>query len=537
MIMDTDLIYKTQARDLRLALACEDSPVFPFPKASHLAFSGLAIILLAGGATLQPATGSSVIVPDDHVTVQLGIDSGADTVMIREGTYSERPVVDHAVVLQGIGTGRRPRLAGLQIFNSYFFAVPPLLSVSRIDFSGRVEHTTLYYRPRELDLRFSQCALDSGFYQLRYLDSEDVDSLSIRDCRLGGTSSARVYQVIMEADTVAGNVSWSNDGASIQRCWFRGGSGTALELLINPRGGATNNLIENYDIGVYVQEPNGFSIDRNRIGGCGSGLVLQSSLDAEASGNAINDCGIGIDVRGGDDIQIGNNTILRAGEYGIWAREASDLVAERNVVGRCGSRGILLQWYDWAYRSTLRGNTVFGSGGSGVEVRRPPGFGAVPVENNIGFGNGEWGVEVSAGELVQLGCNDWFGNGLGAISGSVADSTDLSVDPMFCNVDSADVRLNWASPLLADSATCGQIGALGVGCGVTPTLVQRFTAGRVSAGIQVVWEVADGASATAVWVERSEGGSEGPWVRPVTERSIDNGAVVDFDRSAIPDRK
>src|SRR5207247_1479098 len=124
----------------------------------------------------------------------------------------------------------------------YFFAVPPLLSVSRIDFSGRVKHTTLYYRPRLLQLSFSQCSLDSGFYQVSYMDAEDIALLSFRDCRLGGTSSARAYQVVMESDTVAGNVSWSNDGASIQRCWFRGGSGTALELLINPRGGATDNL-------------------------------------------------------------------------------------------------------------------------------------------------------------------------------------------------------------------------------------------------------------------------------------------------------
>jgi hypothetical protein len=107
---------------------------------------------------------------------------------------------------------------------------------------------------------------------------------------------------------------------------------------------------------------------------------------------------------------------------------------------------------------------------------------------------------------------------------------------MFCNADSADVRLNSASPLLADTATCGLIGALGVGCGVTPTLVQRFTAGRVSRGIEVVWEIAAEATASEVWLERSEASSQGPWTRPVTERSTDNQAVVELDRSAVSDR-
>jgi len=120
--------------------------------------------------------------------------------------------------------------------------------------------------------------------------------------------------------------------------------------------------------------------------------------------------------------------------------------------------------------------------------------------------------------------------------GVTLDSTDLSVDPLFCNADSADVRLNSASPLLADSA-CGQIGALGVACGTTPTLVQRFTAGRVTEGVRVVWEVATGATASQVWLERSDGNSVGPWVVPVTERSSDGQSVVELDRSAVPDRR
>jgi len=71
-----------------------------------------------------------------------------------------------------------------------------------------------------------------------------------------------------------------------------------------------------------------------------------------------------------------------------------------------------------------------------------------------------------------------------------------------------------------------------VGCGVTATLVRRFTAERASDGIRIAWQVAEGATASEVWLERSEA-MEGPaWIRPLTERSVESRAVVELDRSA-----
>jgi len=39
-----------------------------------------------------------------------------------------------------------------------------------------------------------------------------------------------------------------------------------------------------------------------------------------------------------------------------------------------------------------------------------------------------------------------------------------------------------------------------------------------------------------MWVERSEAGGEGPWARPATERSLDNRAVIELDRSAVSEQ-
>src|SRR5438046_2946415 len=116
------------------------------------------IIALALSACLgfqYTALASTAIVPDDFSTLQVAIDSGVDTVLIRAGTYPERPVVDRAVALLGIGTPQRPRLAGLHIYNSNFRA--PSLSVGRIDISGLVAQKTVTWQPRNLQLSFTEC--------------------------------------------------------------------------------------------------------------------------------------------------------------------------------------------------------------------------------------------------------------------------------------------------------------------------------------------------------------------------------------------
>jgi len=502
---------------------------------SRLLLQGTLAFVLGAGLGSSPALASTVVVPDAFLTVQLAIDSGADTVLIREGTYAERPVVDHPVILQGIGIGQRPRLAGLDINNSYFFPVPPLLSVSRIDFAGPVEYATLYVHPRELIFDFSDCSLDSGFYQVSSLDPDDVASLTIRNCKLGTQSQARAFEVLMDADTIDAGVSWDTHGVSILNCWFRGGS-LAIELTDTPRGTTAYNRIENYATAIFVDSGDPYTIESNAISRCETGIHLRAGSTAYVINNEIRDCGVGLDAIGLDELDLLNNSIVGSTEAGVTMSSVA-LFAEHNVVGKCGGSGFFLiapQATALLGKSVIRDNTVFDNGGSGIAVTRTLGY-PISVEGNISFGNVEWGLSVPLEQPIELGCNDWFRNGLGAVDGLVADSTDVSVDPLFCNVDSADVRLESASPLV-DVPGCGQIGALGVGCGMTATLVQRFTADRVSDGILIVWKVAEGATASEVWLERSEGENGEAWTRPLTERSIENTAVVELDRSALADR-
>jgi parallel beta-helix repeat protein len=498
---------------------------------------GVSAVLLASALDTYPVLASSVIVPDEYSAVQSAIDSGADTVLIREGTYAERPVVDRPVVLQGIGVKQRPRLIGLHIYNSNFWATPRLMSVSGVHIAGRVAYETLYIHPRLLNLIFSECTLDSGL-QVSNLDTDDVALLSVRNCRMGGTSRGQVDQLFMEADTVDGGVAWRVSLAYVRDCWFRGGPGRAIELTGYPKGGpAARNRIEYYETGIYVENSEHYRLEENTILRCGTGMQIRNGSEVVVTRNRIQECDIGVDIAQPDGLLFRQNTIIGALYSGAILGTVGGywgLVVEENVVGGCRGDGIVIPFPVAPQVNRVRWNTIFDNGGNGVTLTNTGEY-PIAIEGNIVSSNTGWGLAVPAGTRIALGCNDWFGNGLGSVDGVTPGATDLNVDPLFCDVDSADVRLDSGSPLV-DAGGCGQIGALGVGCGVTATLVQRFTAGRVSEGVRVVWEVGEGATASEVWLERSEGVDGESWIRPLTERSMENRAVVELDGSAVSDR-
>jgi hypothetical protein len=487
-------------------------------------------LLFCAGIGVHPVLASSVVVPEQLPTVQQGIDSGADTVLIRQGDYSERPVVDHALVLRGTGITQRPRLLGLEIYNTNFWAIPPLLSVSGVTFLGAVHHTTVTVAPRNLQFTFADCSLDSGFIQSLSTDPDDVQLLSFQTCRMSD-SNARAYSVVMESDTVDGGVAWRSLAPKVEHCLFRGGNGTGIQLTDGPNAERiAYNQVSDYPRGIYVEGANPYIVEHNLLLRCGTGIGLTSGFQVEVVGNAVKECGIGMSVDGIDYLNLISNTVIGSREQGI-VISGTGLTAQSNVVGRSGSDGIAVAYPCGAL---LKRNTIFRNGGAGITTTLPDGCPAV-IKENISFENAQWGL-ASVGVAVDLGCNDWFGNSWGATSGVTPDATDLNVDPKFCGVDSGDVRLDSSSPLAADSASCGEIGALGVGCGTTAAVVQRFTAGRVSNGVRVVWEVAEVAAASAIWVERAEGLSSQAWTQPVMERSTDGRAVVELDRSALRDR-
>src|SRR5205814_5000053 len=99
-----------------------------------------------------------------------------------------------------------------------------------------------------------------------------------------------------------------------------------------------------------------------------------------------------------------------------------------------------------------------------------------------------------------LRCNDWFANGLGAVSGVEESPLDLSVDPGFCDLVNDNVGLYSDSPLLS-LTQCMQVGALGVGC--SPPTLKTMSLVSNRAGIGVAWEF-EAASTVQSWIERAD---------------------------------
>lgn len=65
-------------------------------------------------------------------------------------------------------------------------------------------------------------------------------------------------------------------------------------------------------------------------------------------------------------------------------------------------------------------------------------------------------------------CSDIYANEWGDWTDTIADQLgvegNISVDPLFCDPDAGDLRLQPASPCSGDSSGCGRMGALPVGC-------------------------------------------------------------------------
>jgi hypothetical protein len=100
--------------------------------------------------------------------------------------------------------------------------------------------------------------------------------------------------------------------------------------------------------------------------------------------------------------------------------------------------------------------------------------------NVIVHNTGDQAVGYSGTGSIVTSCNVFWDNPLGNTSGFQPDSTDLTADPMFCNVTADDFRVNAASPCVPGNGnpSCRDlIGAWGQGCGTVA--VEPSSWGRI----------------------------------------------------------
>jgi hypothetical protein len=118
--------------------------------------------------------------------------------------------------------------------------------------------------------------------------------------------------------------------------------------------------------------------------------------------------------------------------------------------------------------------------------------------------------------------SDLWGNGGEDWNGAIYEQRDqtgnFSADPVFCDADPLDwdLTLESESPCLPENSPRGMlVGALDVGCGITPLNLILLQATPVSAGIEIEWQVRGAAAEQEFQLEGQfvEGASE-TWLVP-----------------------
>src|SRR3989442_8124225 len=118
-------------------------------------------------------------------------------------------------------------------------------------------------------------------------------------------------------------------------------------------------------------------------------------------------------------MEITDNTIQQCGSLGlIMQTEQLGALVSGNVISSCGLGGARLSTFFVGGRVRVLNNSVSNCSASGLVIRVDPNYGpSYQVENNIGYGNAEYGMNwvIEGGKAWggdQAACNDWFGNGL-----------------------------------------------------------------------------------------------------------------------------
>lgn len=476
----------------------------------------LAIVAVASLATLAHA--SSITVPDDVPTIQLAVDSGADTVWVRAGDYPERPVLGRAVVLSGIvGPSGRPRTQGLIVRSQ---GLEFDFRVDRFAFAGAVQLRTPYYGNDEV--WFEECAFDSGLVQPERFELWDYGRLEIaRSTITGSVRTHAVGAVTCIEDTfLTGGivVQGEEPRLTVEASRFVGG-GDAYDAIVIVDGRLfvrRTTIAGFYETGVGGFGETEADVVENHVARCSAmGIGVGRGVAAD---NVVEDCAIGVSVGDGRiernhvrDCSVGilgssgtiaHNRVLGSSRVGIQSNRGVGLAIHGNVVGRGGGDGVYLG--PSSEDVTVSSNTSFRNQGHGFRLGPIWDHGA--ISRNIAYQNGGYGMLADTATATTR-CNDWFGNAAGTARGMPSDGTDVEVDPRFCDVDADSVTLHDESPL-ADAAGCGLVGARGVGCDETATLVERFQARDANGRVELVWRFGAIDAPAEAWIERRTSGGE-----------------------------
>jgi hypothetical protein len=397
----------------------------------------VALLLLLLLPTASPS--ALLIVPDSHPTIQSAIDAAAsgDSIMVRAGTYLE------ALVLAG---------KNLTLFGESGAELTLLTSNARVfDIGAGVDPTTVL---SDLTIR-GGFAEEGGGIRLR-----DGASPSLRRNRLMFNTSFRPAGSSWGGAMIAGNGS----SPVIEDCIFR--ENVADYLCCEPpgqgHGGAISASAGSNIRVVRTTFLNNFAAGFE--GGFGGAIHVESGASA-----VLEDCTFHENwAIGGGVSSAGNLTIRRC----VFTRQLGYTAAAVSSGGQCAIEQSL--FYDnecWGEPGViqisgngpneLRNNTIAFNTQGGVSIVQA----VASVRNNIISSNSNFGLSCFNPAPGSITCNDVWDNSPNYEAGCpdpTGTDGNISLDPMFCDVDARDLRLGEDSPCAPGASACGLIGAQSV---------------------------------------------------------------------------
>jgi parallel beta-helix repeat protein len=256
-------------------------------------------------------------------------------------------------------------------------------------------------------------------------------------------------QIKEEADPkITGNEITNNAGAGIYI--YSRGKGTISE----------NTISGNVYSGIEVKEGSDPKISNNTIEDNEKfGIYIHSEAYGTISGNTISENTYsGILIAGNSEPKISNNTIEGNKEDGILIHTGSHGIISGNVVSGNRYSGIEVKEKS---DPQIVYNTIVVNKGNGIWVY----IGAAPViSNNIIVKNSDDGIDIRGHDYgsdgnPQVSYNDVWGNDVGNYEGMKQPDTDISVDPLFVDLENGDYHLQSNSPCRGKSDNGSDLGA------------------------------------------------------------------------------
>ncbi|MGQ0722375.1 MAG: right-handed parallel beta-helix repeat-containing protein [Candidatus Eiseniibacteriota bacterium] len=424
-----------------------------------------------------PGFAGTLRVPEDYPSVLAAVDAAVsgDSVVVGPGTWTDK---ETRIVFLG---GSPVTITGCGFLKGGISVIGAGVDVTTVD-AGRtgaglvIPFTFANYLGEEVMLQGLTIA--GAGATGKAVSGKDAGRLVIRSCRLNETATSQVggaaigldrCDLLLEDSEISFNdspavagVYASNSDIQILRCRFEGNQGRVVELVGPPTNRRNTAVILDSEFvgnrmtsgpGVSVVDFQSVQIERN--------LFLRNVANPGAHAGL----GVGNGLPGGLFGTVRFNTFAYDSAYGGG--------------NGSGATGLVFSGFngDISYNTFIGCHADPASIGSAILGEWTNG-GIFNFSNNIIAGcTGAGAVAFYSGSSFPGSCNGFWDNE-GGIGDYVPAATDLFLDPRFCDPSNLDFALDANSPYAAgNSATCGQIGAFGVGCG--SVAVQATTWGRL----------------------------------------------------------